>query len=671
MKENSAIDKFEIIQFIPVFKKQPFLFLFIFLATGIIIGNSFASKSMLFTSLLLSAFAFLLYLNTSNALKKLSLYLSIATSFFFLGYLSYFLFDQNAFQLNAIHNPTSFQMNVLEFQSKSEGWSKGIGEISILTDKSNIGKSERIVFYCQSADDFDINDQLLVNADLIPIENKGNPGEFDLKLYWKGKGIRKMCFFDKTNFKLLDRIDKNFSQNFFFSLQTTFNEILENHLKGENLAIGKALILGDKSMLDSETKNSFSATGAMHVLAVSGLHIGLILQILLVIAKQFSKFISRKKAIIAILLLLWIYSILTGFSPSVIRSIFMFTVLVLAEFYGKSHNNINGLFFSAFVLLLFEPMFLFDIGFQLSYLAMLGIFTLYRPIESWYQPKNKILKYFWQGTAVGFAAQCMTVPLTLYYFHQFPNYFVLANLGLMLISGAVLGLGIAIFAFHFLPIAGNIIGYLLFFSIALMLGFLQWIEHLPGSVALGFNIPYFIVPIVSFILYFLIMLKPNQLFWKIAAFTFFISLVFIIERRWQHLNDNHICFLNNNKLTFLVKNNNQIYCFYNDVPDKLDKVKFTTDSYFKLYPGDITYYSLKNKNYTLSANGKKIKISKEKSNFVIALNNRKIEVIHSEKDILKLNKNNETIYMPWIYNENSLQNGALFFPLEGSKILND
>ncbi len=663
MTKNSVKNNFTSNDFIPVFQKQPFLFLFIFLSIGVFTGNYCCSLDILLTTLSIAVLMYLFYLNTQSAIKKIMLQSSIGISFFFLGYLSYFLFERNSFQLNSIQNPVSFQMKILEFQPKSEDWSKGIGEISVLNDKLNSENSERIVFYSKSSDDFDINDLLLLNADLIPIENKGNPGEFDLKLYWRGKGIRNMCFFDETNFKLLDRNERGFFQSFFYSLQTTFNEVLEKHLSGENLAIGKALILGDKSMLDVETKNSFSATGAMHVLAVSGLHIGLILQILLVIAKQFSRFISRKKAIIAILLLLWIYSILTGFSPSVIRSIFMFTVLVLAEFYGKSQNNLNSLFFSAFILLLFEPMFLFDIGFQLSYLAMVGIFTLYKPIEKWYQPKNKILKYFWQGTAVGFAAQCMTVPLTLYYFHQFPNYFAVANLGLMLISGAVLGLGIAIFAFHFLPIIGKIIGYLLFLSIAIMLGFLQWIEHLPGAVALGFNIPFFIVPIVSFILFFLIKLKPNQFIWKITAFTFVLSLFFIIEKRWQHLNENHICFLNNNKLTLLVKKNEQIYCFYNDDPEKLDKVKFTTDSYLKCYPGKITYYSLKNKNFNLSISGMKIRIIKEKSNFVLAFNNRKIEVIHSERNHVKLKQDSESIFMPWINYKNSLRNGAMIYPL--------
>jgi competence protein ComEC len=512
---------------------------------------------------------------------------------------------------------------------------------------------------------FDVNDYLLVQSDLIPIENKGNPGEFDMELFWKTKGIRTMSFIDENSFKLLDRMERTYFQDFIHSLQTSFNIMLESHLDGENLAVAKAIILGDKSMLDSETKNSFSATGAMHVLAVSGLHIGLILQILMEVTKFFSKFISRKKAVLSILILLWIYSILTGFSPSVIRSIFMFTILVLAQFFGKEQNNINSLFFSAFVLLLFQPMYLFDIGFQLSYLAMVGIYTLYRPIESWYQPKNKIIRYFWQGTAVGFAAQCMTVPLTLYYFHQFPNYFAVANLGLMVVSGLVLGLGIALFALHFIPLIGKLTGFLLMISIAGMLWFIQWVEHLPGAVAYGFNLPFVLVPIISFLTFLLVKLAPNILGWKITAVAFSISLVAIILWRWNSLRENHVCILNNNKLTIIIKSNNKVFCLYNDETKNEDKIKFVAESYIKCFPGEIRYLSIKNKKINLSLCNKLIKLEKVKSDFVLRINGHKTEnykFIHSEKSINSNSRN--VIFMPWIDGEKSLKNGAVFLKLE-------
>lgn len=657
--ENSFGNNLRFLEFIPVFQKQPFLYLFIFQAFGVVVGNSILSFEILFSSFGISILAFLVYLNFNDFLKKWSFLLGLASLFFFLGYLTIYLFCSHSFQLEEFEKSANFKMKVIEFQPKKDGWSKGIGEVTLLDSKEK--KNERIVFYCQSNSVFDVNDYLLVQSDLIPIQNKGNPGEFDMELFWKTKGIRTMSFIDENSFKLLDRFERSFFQEFIYSLQTSFNEMLESHLEGENLAVAKAIILGDKSMLDSETKNSFSATGAMHVLAVSGLHIGLILQILMEVAKFFSRFISRKKAILSILVLLWIYSILTGFSPSVIRSIFMFTILVLAQFFGKEQNNINSLFFSAFVLLLFQPMFLYDIGFQLSYLAMVGIYTLYRPIESWYQPKNKIIKYFWQGTAVGFAAQCMTVPLTLYYFHQFPNYFAIANLGLMVISGLVLGLGIALFALHYIPLIGKLTGFLLMISIAGMLWFIQWVEHLPGAVAYGFNLPFILVPIISFLTFFLVKITSNRLIWKITAVAFSISLILVIYYRWNSLNDSHICVLNQNKLSLIVKNKNQLICLYNNDYQNLEKIKFTAESYLKCFPGKIQYISFRNKNMNLEISKHKLNIMKENSDFILKIDNQKFRFVHSEKSTNKLTP--YTFFMPWIENSKSLNKGAIILPL--------
>jgi competence protein ComEC len=657
--ENSFGNNLRFLEFIPVFQKQPFLYLFIFQAFGVIVGNSILSIEILFSSFGISILAFLVYLNFNDFLKKWSFLIGLASLFFFLGYLTIYLFCSHSFQLEEFEKSANFKMKVIEFQPKKDGWSKGIGEVTLLESKKK--KNERIVFYCQANSVFDVNDYLLVQSDLIPILNKGNPGEFDMELFWKTKGIRTMSFIDENSFKLLDRFERSFFQEFIYSLQTSFNEMLESHLEGENLAVAKAIILGDKSMLDSETKNSFSATGAMHVLAVSGLHIGLILQILMEVAKFFSRFISRKRAVLSILILLWIYSILTGFSPSVIRSIFMFTILVLAQFFGKEQNNINSLFYSAFVLLLFQPMFLFDIGFQLSYLAMVGIYTLYRPIESWYQPKNKIIKYFWQGTAVGFAAQCMTVPLTLYYFHQFPNYFAIANLGLMVVSGLVLGLGIALFALHYIPLIGKLTGFLLMISIAGMLWFIQWVEHLPGAVAYGFNLPFIFVPIISILTFFLVKITSNRLIWKITAVAFSISLILTIYFRWNSLNDSHICVLNQNKLSLIVKNKNQLICLYNDDYQNLEKIKFTAESYLKCFPGKIQYISFRNKNMNLEISKHKLNIMKENSDFILKIDNQKFRFVHSEKSTNKLTPN--TFFMPWIENSKSLNKGAIILPL--------
>jgi hypothetical protein len=209
---GSFANNSRLIEFIPVFQKQPFLYLFILQAIGIIIGNYIISDDILYVSAGISILAFLIYLNLNGNMKKWSFLISSAALFFFLGYLTIYLFCSNSFKLDDFKKAANFKLKVIEFQPKKDGWSKGIGEITLLNNHENI--RERVVFYCESNTAFDVNDFILVQSDLIAIKNKGNPGEFDMELFWKIKGIRSMCFIDENSFKLLDRMERTHFQAF-------------------------------------------------------------------------------------------------------------------------------------------------------------------------------------------------------------------------------------------------------------------------------------------------------------------------------------------------------------------------------------------------------------------------------------------------------------------------
>jgi competence protein ComEC len=165
----------------------------------------------------------------------------------------------------------------------------------------------------------------------------------------------------------------------------------------------------------------------------------------------------------------------------------MFSFVAIGLHLKRKSNMFHTLLVSLLLILLFEPSFLFDVGFQLSYFALFFILWLQPLLGKIWKPENKITRYFWDILTVSFAAQIGTLPISIYYFHQFPNYFALANLGIMLFSGVILGGGIALFAFSFVPIVNSIIGFVLFVSIYLMYQFLIWIEQLPGAVAYGFT----------------------------------------------------------------------------------------------------------------------------------------------------------------------------------------
>lgn len=639
------------------FFKQAFSYLFFFYALGILSFLSFPYSNLSPLLLLIISICIVNWLTRNSKLERISFILVLAISLALIGNTSMGeFFKRNFAQENRIDSQL-FEAKIEEFQKKESGWSKGIATIiSFPKTKEKLKHTFKILFFSDEKFKGKIDDIILVNSSISRIQNKNNPGEFDMKRYWQTKGIQNICFIQFENYQLVDKQKASYFQQFIRGIQKNFNSILEQHLKDDELSIAKALILGDKSMLDSETRNSFTATGAMHVLAVSGLHIGLILQVLLGISKLFYSLISRKIAIVLIVVLLWIYALITGFSPSVIRAVFMFSVLSLAQISGRNYNPINTLFFTAFVLLLFQPLYLFDVGFQLSYLAMLGIFLFYSKIESWYQPKSKILRYFWQGTAIGIAAQAMTTPLTLYYFHQFPNYFALSNLGLMIFSGVILALGIFIFALTYIPLVGQLNGVLLFFSIWLMFLFIQWVEKLPGAVAYGFTLPFSIVIVLSFTSYFLLKLNVNNKVWTAFACVFFLTLCSVIYFRWENLNSKHICIFNNNNLIFTVKKGSKTLCFYDDEETRKHKVEFMITSYLKCFPSEIEYISIDKKKIEMKFGKDEIKINQSETGKLLEINGKKIPIIYSNKIIENL-KN--TIKMPWIEGENSLQNGCI------------
>ena len=342
------------------------------------------------------------------------------------------------------------------------------------------------VYIDTSTKDVSPNYELIFPADIIPISNKNNPGEFDGKQYWNNKQIYYQVFCENNQFHVIPTHSSTF--NPFTWLNKQIHSILETHLSGDVLSIAKGILLGDKSEIRMELKDAFSGAGAMHLLAVSGLHVGIFL---VIIQWLFSIVFSRLPKwveLVLILVILWTYAGITGFSPSVNRAVTMFSFVAYGSILGKHYQSMNGLLASALLLLIINPFNLFDIGFQLSYLAMLGIFTFSAPIEKSWKFQHKLLSKIWTGTSVALAAQIGTFPLTLYYFHQFPNYFLLTNLGLMVLSGLLLSVGLGVISFGTIPYLGLLFGLLLTGIVTVLIMFIEWVNQLPFAMTKGFQL---------------------------------------------------------------------------------------------------------------------------------------------------------------------------------------
>lgn len=334
---------------------------------------------------------------------------------------------------------------------------------------------------------FVVGDKIVVSGDLDRITNKNNPGEFDAVWFYRNRKVSGHIFASGETVRKTGEIH---NVNYWMTLwRDQLAAKMEAELDGQFLAIAKALILGDKSDLDNELLSSFSSTGSMHVLAVSGLHIGLILLMLQKVLELFSRWITKRQGLLIAIILIWIYGGITGASPAVMRAVVMFTVLTAAQLSGRRNDALNGLALSALILLTFDPWMLFDLGFQLSYAAMLGIFLLYRPIADAFPVSGKLGKLTWEGTAVGIAATITTVPLTLFWFYQFPNYFALANLGVMVFGFAVLLMGLVLLTTGWVPLLIKLVAVFFSFSVLALVLWVNWIDGLPGAVSGGFQLP--------------------------------------------------------------------------------------------------------------------------------------------------------------------------------------
>jgi competence protein ComEC len=221
----------------------------------------------------------------------------------------------------------------------------------------------------------------------------------------------------------------------------------------------------------------------MHVLAVSGLHVGIIYALLLLLFKPMNKFKWAKwsTAFVSIFIL-WSYAFITGLSPSVLRAVTMFSFVALGRPLDYRTNMYNTLALSAFVLLLYDPFLIMSVGFQLSYLAVVGILFIHPDLYRMYETKNKVLRWLWQATSISIAAQAATFALGLLYFHQFPNYFIFSNLLVIPLSSLVLIAGLALLAFSFISSAATIIGYCVTMLIKLMNFTVFNFESLPFSI---------------------------------------------------------------------------------------------------------------------------------------------------------------------------------------------
>ena len=474
-------------------QRMPFFRLFLALASGVILYQFIHISSILL--IFLSALALILTISiflikSSDAIHKfrwifgLGIFLLLAI----ISYISCGVFETKN-QFSSIGEKSIFQVEIisapLEKENSYQCKVKLQQKFDTLFIENAYGNAMIYFQKDSSVESLRIGDKLLIFAEFKSPDGVQNPDGFDYSNYLKRQGVLATAYISTDNWKKSDEKPT-------FSLRRLSDEIRNKLLEiyssfgivGDEFAVLAALTLGYTDELETTVIKSYSASGAMHILSVSGLHVGIVFAVFAFLLKPLDK--KRKTKIlkaILIILFLWIYAFITGLSPAVMRAALMFSFVSLANSLEQKSQIYNTIFMSAFLMLLFNPNVLFNIGFQLSYAAVLSIVFFQPRISKLVIPKYKIGKWSWDLVAVSIAAQLGTVPFTLFYFHQFPNFFLLTNIVAIPLSTAIIYLAIALLVVFKIPYLSVVIAFLLKWSIWLMNFLIVWIQNLPYSVS--------------------------------------------------------------------------------------------------------------------------------------------------------------------------------------------
>jgi len=310
-----------------------------------------------------------------------------------------------------------------------------------------------------------------------------NPFQFSYRDYMHKLQVEQQINTSISNIEIGKHINNDFKSKSWELREQLILDLKKKDFGKDEIAVFQALILGQRREISNELYKNYAAAGAIHILAISGLHIGILLFILNFLFKRLNhtKFGKLIKTLI-IIVLLWSFAILTGLSPSVVRAVTMFSFLAIGLQIKRKTSALNSLSLSLFILLLINPYYIFQVGFQLSYLAVFSIIIFQPIIYSLIKPKVKIVDYLWKLSSVSIAAQIGVLPLSLYYFHQFPGLFLATNLVILPFLGILLTFGILVIILAFFQILPDFTAEIFNFILNKMNGFIEWIAAMDSFI---------------------------------------------------------------------------------------------------------------------------------------------------------------------------------------------
>ena len=392
------------------------------------------------------------------------IYFGLATYFLAFGIgASTQIIHTNSFQQsNYIHNTAIFDkphLVAVSVREKLRSTAYNDRYIVLVDQVDDVVKTGRLLLNVRKDSmnhSFDIGSHLQIKGSLYKSGPAKNPNQFDYGKYLEGKQIYAQMYTDAAEIKIGSYIEKDVWY-YTSKLRTKIIRNLEkSSFNKAELNVAIALILGQQQDISPEIIRDYQFAGAVHILSVSGLHIGFILLFVTFLLKPFPN--TRRGSfikLINILASLASFGLIAGLAPSVLRSVTMFSFVAIGMYLRRCTNIFHTLLVSMLLILLVQPSFLFDVGFQLSYVALFFILWLQPLLAQLWTPKNVIVNYFWEILTVSLAAQIGAFPLSIYYFHQFPGLFFVTNLVIIPFLSLIMALGVLVMvlaAFDFVPL---------------------------------------------------------------------------------------------------------------------------------------------------------------------------------------------------------------------------
>ena len=452
-----------------------------------------------------------------------------ATAYFFLfgAYLSGLntsVYHEEYFNAIPINQDDLVQVKLIEQPEEKENSIKSYVEVLRVNDKKTVGKALLYFQKSQASLNLAYGDELIMKSSFQKIRPNGNPKEFDYARYLKIHDVRSQAYVPENDWILIGNSGASFFKHI-YRIRDWLDEVLTSSgMSANNLMVARALIIGKKESLDRETLRTYSSAGAMHVLAVSGLHVGIVMLILNFILSPIKRLKKgRFLFLFAVVSGIWFYALVTGLSSSVMRAAVMFSFVTVGLEIERETSVYQSIMVSAFLMILLEPLVIFQVGFQLSYLAVLGIVYIQPKIYNLMFVRYKFLDKIWQITSVSIAAQFATFPLGLFYFHQFPNFFMLSNLIVIPLAFAILLLGFFYFFSHWIPVLEQLVAWIFDLLLTILNKGVGFVEQLPHAIYWGFSIHWYEV----FLLY-AILLSGTFAFVNRKKKAFFLALSFAV-----------------------------------------------------------------------------------------------------------------------------------------------